>query len=205
VPVITVGKLGGVDGDEGQHAIIALMNAAETNLKLSLQDIGPVGGSGTWPEPYLNALAGALSRGVEVELVLTNLNALPGGLNIGSASYSNGWTPLDVATKLVEYAAAHPELAGNMRDAVCNKLHATSLRQGPDEQWPDGRGLANHAKLVIADDTAFYLGSQNWYPAQLSELGYIVDDTATTRELLDTYFSKAWQASARAMTNTCVL
>ena len=196
VPVITAGKLGGIDGDEGQDAIIALIDAAQTKLRLSLQDIGPVGGSGDWPEPYLRAIAAALARGVDVELVLTNLNALPGGLEIGSASYSNGWTPVDVAKRLAEYTPA---------GVVCSKLHATTLRQGPDDQWPDGRGMANHAKLVIADDAAFYLGSQNFYPAQLSELGYIVDDAAATRELLDGYFLKMWSMSTRVMANTCTL
>jgi phosphatidylserine/phosphatidylglycerophosphate/cardiolipin synthase-like enzyme len=204
-PIVTVGKLGGLDGDEGQDAIIALMDAAKTKLRLSLQDIGPVGRSGDWADPYLHALASALVRGVDVDLVLTNLNALPGGLNIGSASYSNGWTPRDVARKLVEYAAAHPELGGNMASLVCAKLHATNLRRGPDDQWQDGRGMANHAKLVIADDSAFYLGSQNWYPAQLSELGYIVDDVTATQELLDVYFNRLWSMSARVMTDTCAL
>jgi phosphatidylserine/phosphatidylglycerophosphate/cardiolipin synthase-like enzyme len=204
-PVITVGKLGGLDGDEGQDAIVALMDAAKTKLRLSLQDIGPIGRSGAWSEPYLHALASALVRGVEVDLVLTNLNALPGGLNIGSASYSNGWTPRETAKKLVEYALAHPELGGNMSELVCTKLHATSLRRGPDDIWQDGRGMANHAKLVIADDSAFYLGSQNWYPAQLSELGYIVDDATATQELLDVYFNKLWAMSTRAMADTCGL
>jgi phosphatidylserine/phosphatidylglycerophosphate/cardiolipin synthase-like enzyme len=204
VPVVTVGKLGGVDGDEGEDAILALIDAATTKLRLSLQDIGPVGGSGDWPEPYLRALDAALVRGVDVDLVLTNLDALPGGLNVGSASYSNGWTPIDVAKRLVDYAQAHPDVGGNVAQLVCEKLHATTLRQGPDDHWPDGRGLANHAKLVIADDAAFYLGSQNWYPAQLSELGYIVDDATATHELLDAYYSKLWSASARVMANTCL-
>jgi len=31
-------------------------------------------------------------------------------------------------------------------------------------------------RVVIADDQAFYIGSQNLYPANLAELGYIVDD-----------------------------
>jgi phosphatidylserine/phosphatidylglycerophosphate/cardiolipin synthase-like enzyme len=205
VPVITAGKLGGIDGDAGQDAIIALLDAAQTKLRLSLQDIGPVGGSGAWPDPYLAAIDRALARGVEIELVLSNLNALPGGLMVGSASYSNGWTPIDVAKKLIEYADAHPEVGGNIRDAVCTKLHATTLRQGADDKWQNGAGMANHAKLVIADDAAFYIGSQNWYPAQLSELGYIVDDAATTRQLLDEYFLKMWSASSRVMANTCGL
>ncbi|HUS33446.1 MAG TPA: phospholipase D-like domain-containing protein [Kofleriaceae bacterium] len=205
VPVITVGKLGGLDGDEGEDAILALLDSAQTQLRLSLQDIGGIGQGGPWPEHYLKSLAAALGRGVDIQLVLTTLRALPGGLMVGSASYSNGWTPADVAHKLIEYADAHPDVAGDIRSAVCAHLHVTSLRQGADDVWTNGAALANHAKLAIADDAAFYMGSQNWYPAQLSELGYIVDDAATTRGLLDSYYSKLWSASSRVAANTCGL
>ena len=207
-PVITVGKLGAPpEGtlDEGEDAILALLDAAQTQLRLSLQDIGPVGDGAEWPAPYLRALVAALARGVDVELVLSNMNAFPGGLMAGSASYSNGWTPLDVAHQLVAFADAHPETAGgaDIRAAVCARLHATTLRQGPEDVWPDGTGMANHAKLVIADDAAFYLGSQNWYPAQLSELGFIVDDAGATRQLLDGYYTPLWTASVRVAVDTC--
>lgn len=197
--VITVGKLGGpeVTTDAGEDAILALIAGARSRLRLSLQDIGPVGAGSAWPEPYLAALADALARGVDIELVLSNMNAFPGGLMAGSASYSNGWTPLDVAHQLVSYRP-------DVRAAICAHLHATTLRQGPDaDTWPDGTGFANHAKLVIADDAAFYLGSQNWYPAQLSELGFIVDDAAATRELLADYYTPLWTASSRVAVDTC--
>jgi phosphatidylserine/phosphatidylglycerophosphate/cardiolipin synthase-like enzyme len=198
--VITVGKLGGPDTtvtDPGEDAILALIAGAQTRLRLSLQDIGPVGAGSAWPEPYLAALRDALARGVDIDLVLSNMNAFPGGLMAGSASYSNGWTPLDVARQLV---ANRPEL----RAAACTHLHATTLRQDPSaDTWPDGTGFANHAKLVIADDSTFYLGSQNWYPAQLSELGFIVDDATATRELLADYYTPLWTASSRVAVDTC--
>ncbi len=203
--VVTVGKIGASE-DSGEDGIIALVDAAQTQLRLSLQDIGPIGQGAAWPDNYLGALVAALGRGVDIQLVLSNLHALPGGLTGGSASYSNGWTPEDVIKHLADHAAAHPELvpAGTtMATLLCTHLHVTTLRQGADEVWTDGATFANHAKLVISDDAAFYLGSQNWYPALLSELGYIVDDVTATHELIEGYYAKLWAASRRVSSNTC--
>jgi phosphatidylserine/phosphatidylglycerophosphate/cardiolipin synthase-like enzyme len=175
---------------------VALVDSAQTQLRLSLQDIGPIGLGADWPEPYLRALGDALARGVDIDLVLTNIGATPGGLTAGSSSYSNGWTPADVIARLRDYAAAH---GTDISQALCSHFHATSLRPGPDDTWPDGTAFGNHAKLVVVDDRAFYIGSQNWYPANLFELGYIVDDPDATRELLDAYFTKAWTSSSRVM------
>jgi phosphatidylserine/phosphatidylglycerophosphate/cardiolipin synthase-like enzyme len=198
--VVSIGRLGAIGDEASDDAIVALVDAAHTQLRLSLQDIGPYGDAAAWPETYLRALDSALARGVDVELVLSNLDATPGGLSADSASYSNGWTPADVVQRLSAYATAHPEIAtpgGNMATLLCQRFHAVTLRPSADDTWPDGTGFANHAKLVIADDAAFYLGSQNWYPANLSEYGYIVDDVDATHALLDAYYSKVWAASQR--------
>ena len=143
--------------------------------------------------------------------ILMLVTLLVSGCSAGRTAFSKAQKlendgNLDAAlVKYAEVSAAHPEVGGNIREAVCTHLHATTLRQGADDKWQNGAGMANHAKLVIADDAAFYIGSQNWYPAQLSELGYIVDDAATTRQLLDEYFLKMWSASSRVMANTCGL
>jgi phosphatidylserine/phosphatidylglycerophosphate/cardiolipin synthase-like enzyme len=194
--IITVARLGTMGDLASDDALVALVDSAQTQLRLSLQDIGPIGLGADWPEPYLRALGDALARGVDIDLVLTNIGATPGGLTAGSSSYSNGWTPADVIARLRDYAAAH---GTDISQALCSHFHATSLRPGPDDTWPDGTAFGNHAKLVVVDDRAFYIGSQNWYPANLFELGYIVDDPDATRELLDAYFTKAWTSSSRVM------
>jgi len=200
VRAITVGRLGTLGDAASDDAMLALVDAAQTTLRLSLQDLGPIGRGSAWPEPYLRALVAAVGRGVDVDLVLSNVGAIPGGLSAGSASYSNGWTPADVVMKLADYAAAHPELlpsGSDVRTLLCAKLHVTALRPSNDDAWPSGAHFANHAKLVIADDAAFYLGSQNWYPTNLFELGYIVDDTTAAHQLVDTYYTPLWTASRR--------
>ncbi len=201
--VISVGRLGAAGDEASDDAILALVGAARTQLRLSLQDIGGYGDGAAWPDQYLAALIGALARGVDIELLLSNLDAIPGGLSSLSASYSNGWTTDDVVNHLASYAGIHPELVpagGDMTSLLCTRFHAVTLKPSSDDTWPDGTGFANHAKLVIADDAAFYLGSQNWYPANLSEFGFIVDDVAVTGQLVDGYYTKAWTASQRGAT-----
>jgi phosphatidylserine/phosphatidylglycerophosphate/cardiolipin synthase-like enzyme len=203
--VLTVGRLGALGDNAADDAIVALVDASQSSLRLSIQDVGPVGAGNPWPEPYLRALAAAAGRGVDVQIVMTNLNARPDGLSAGSSSYSNGWTPADVVQQVAAYASAHAEvMAGaDATTALCSHLHVATLRQGADDTWPNGATFANHAKLAIVDDAAFYLGSQNWYPANLFELGYIVDDAAITHQLLDAYFTRAWTASSRDVVSAC--
>ncbi|HEV7558476.1 MAG TPA: phospholipase D-like domain-containing protein [Kofleriaceae bacterium] len=203
--VLTVGRLGALGDNAADDAIVALVDASQSTLRLSIQDVGPVGAGMPWPEPYLRALAAATGRGVDVQIVMTNLNARPDGLSAGSSSYSNGWTPADVAQQVAAYATAHAEVmsGADASAALCTHLHVATLRQGTDDLWPNGATFANHAKLAIVDDAAFYLGSQNWYPANLFELGYIVDDPATTRQLLDAYYTPAWTESSRDVVSAC--
>jgi phosphatidylserine/phosphatidylglycerophosphate/cardiolipin synthase-like enzyme len=215
--IVSVGRLGAVGDEAADDAIVALVDSAKTTLRLSLQDIGPPGAAGVtiapWPEQYLRALVAAVGRGVDVELILSNKGAVPGGLLGTSASYSNGYTPGDVVKKLAAYGKAHPELlpaGAEVTALLCQKLHAAALRPGPDDAWPDGASFANHAKLAIVDDRAFYMGSQNWYPANLAEFGYVVDDVSATAELLAAYYTPAWTASSRtaesgAGASSCVL
>ena len=58
-----------------------------------------------------------------------------------------------------------------------------------------GRGtqVGNHAKLIMVDDAAFYMGSNNAYGAGLAEFGLIVDDAARAGELSSDYFAPLWQ------------
>ena len=81
---------------------------------------------------------------------------------------------------------------------LCSHVHLAPLRFGPDATWPGGMTIANHAKLWMVDDRVFYIGSDNLYPVNLQEFGYIVDDRKAAAELLDAYWKPLWQWSRRA-------
>jgi hypothetical protein len=187
--IISVGRLGAIGDNAGDDAMLALIGAAHTSLRISQQDIGGLGG--VWPQPIVAALDAAVARGVDVQFVMSNVNAFPDGENGFAASYSNGWTPTDVMNAL---AAA----STNMSAALCQHFAAAGLQHAPDAAWPDGVPMANHAKLAVADDAVAYIGSNNLYPANLAEHGFIIDDAAAVAQINAHYFTPLWTASQKS-------
>lgn len=53
----------------------------------------------------------------------------------------------------------------------------------------------NHAKIMIIDDEAYVLGSDNLYPGFLSEFNYLVEGAEAVRDLLRNYWDPLWEAS----------
>lgn len=205
--VISVGRLGtGIqtNGNQADAARVAMMASARTTIRLSQQDIGPAKAPlfgipvGSWPDAEIGALADALTRGVQVYVVLSDNGAVAGGLSSTYASYSNGWSLADVGHYLQSYMqarAGYPHDAA-LRALLCDKLHLAQLRYGADASWPDGALFANHAKTISVDQQAFYIGSQNVYPAGLQEFGFIVDDSTATAQYLAGYWNGVWASSS---------
>lgn len=65
-----------------------------------------------------------------------------------------------------------------------------------------GRQLpaANHAKVWIIDDRYAYIGSDNMYlsgsAAGLQEFGYLIEDTAVVKQIIDDYWTQLWKHSS---------
>jgi phosphatidylserine/phosphatidylglycerophosphate/cardiolipin synthase-like enzyme len=208
--VISVGRLGtGIasNADQADAARIALIGSAQTTLRIVQQDIGPVTVPylglpiSSWPTAELEALANALVRGVDVYIVLSDLDATAGGLPATQASYSNGWTPADVGNHIKSYMQSNPGYpSGAALDALlCTKLHLAPFRYNDTEStWPDGTPFASHSKIVEVDSQALYIASHNMYPADLQEFGYIVDDSNVTAAWLSQYWANAWKYSSSA-------
>ncbi len=202
--VITVGRLGKVGDVASDDAQLAMIGAAQKTIYLSQQDLGPVKEAGvavaSWPQALLDGLSRALGRGVDVYLVLSNQGAIAGELGSASGGYSNGYTTVDTAQHIVDYAKSHASYfpAGtDVRALLCQHLHVAALRPSSDDSWVDGTPFANHAKVIVVDELAFYVGSQNLYPANLAEYGFLVDDAATTSTFVSTWWTKEWTQSKR--------
>jgi phosphatidylserine/phosphatidylglycerophosphate/cardiolipin synthase-like enzyme len=209
--VIGVGRLAWVDpnnaGNDADIAINAMLRAARETIALSQQDLGPptvpVLGIplGSWPNAIFDELGAAMARGVDVYLVLSNPGAVAGGLSATVAPYANGWTPEEVVRRvrdrLVERPVAGLPTGAALDALLCERLHVAPLRFGPDDTFPDGVTFPNHAKLVMVDGRAAYIGSQNLYDAGLSEHGYIVDDAAAVAELVSAYWQPLWTWSSQ--------
>jgi phosphatidylserine/phosphatidylglycerophosphate/cardiolipin synthase-like enzyme len=55
-----------------------------------------------------------------------------------------------------------------------------------------------HAKFWMVDERAFYIGSENLYPAELQEFGYIVEDRSAAAQVRRDYWDQAWKWSQAA-------
>jgi phosphatidylserine/phosphatidylglycerophosphate/cardiolipin synthase-like enzyme len=202
VKVVSLGRLGAVGANVADDALRVAIDAARTNLRISQQDFGPVTrfgiSYGRWLPWVSEALARAIGRGVKVDIVVSSLDANIPGKGI-AGTYSNGWTPADVADRIEQAALANPRWfprGADVHRVVCANLKVAPIRSSADQKNPTGEPIGNHAKIVAFDDRAFYLGSQNLYDANLAETGYLVDDARVTASFMASYWQPLWRWSS---------
>jgi phosphatidylserine/phosphatidylglycerophosphate/cardiolipin synthase-like enzyme len=187
VQMMGVGRLGAGDRDSAKQALVSMMDDASTSIKIAQQDIGSIKlPGGVLPNDYLDAWIRAARRNVDVTVIVSNENSFGGSGNTRADSYSNGWSLQELSDGLQSRLG---ELGFTDAD-ICAHVHFANIRSSAAATWPNGRPLANHAKVVIVDDEAFYVGSQNLYEADLAEYGVIVDDPTATKKFVADYYSK---------------
>ncbi len=207
--IASLGRMGDIGINAGDLAILAALDAAQESIKLSQQDLGPLQlgpiESMPWPNDIFDALARAMTRGVSVDIIMTT-PVTNGGGSGDDLPYSNGWTERDAINRIEERLLISDEWLPDGQTAsqvLCDNLRITAIQPFQDSSWPDDSEFANHAKSFIVDDRAFYIGSHNFYPADLAEFGYLVDDEAATQTLLDTYWTPLWQSSSPNIDDAC--
>lgn len=207
----SIGRLGAIGANPADEAVLAALGAAEDSIRLSVQDLGPMPigplESESWPTELLDVLARAMTEGVEIEVLMTTpVVDDAGGGSDDEGAYSNGWTERDAIDRLEARLAIHEEWLPDETtpsDVICQHLNIAPIRPYDRQAWPGGAEFANHAKSFIVDDRAFYIGSQNLYPADLAEFGYLIDDAETTDELLRDYWQPLWSSSQPGVVDGC--
>jgi murine toxin len=53
----------------------------------------------------------------------------------------------------------------------------------------------------MVDDLAFHIGSDNLYPHNLQEFGYVIESAAIAREAIASYWEPLWRFSSRMAIN----
>ena len=200
VPVVSVGRQGTLVQDDrpADDAFVAMIDASKKIIRMSLQDVGPVTlpavkiplPSLGWPDHYLNALARAIwLRGVDVEIVLTNEDAMSG--------YSNGWDCNDVGSEIIKRIEKQFPTANDavLRQKVEDNLRICYIRHGKSFKFKSGVRIGNHTKYFIVDDLISYTGSQNLYDCDLAEWGVLIDDAEVTDQMIQDYWNPMWEAS----------
>jgi hypothetical protein len=202
IRILSVGRLGaGLTPRFADQSLIArdlFLGAATKTLRFVQQDVA-FSFTGTaadriWPDTALERIVDLITeRGGDAYIVLSN----PGAKGpVGN--YSND-IPLEaVAAKIKAVAVSKGMNDAALVKLLCQHLHLAPLRFGPDDSWPDGKPIGVHAKLWIVDDRAFYIGSENLYPVELQEFGYVVENAAATATVLHDYWDKVWAWSQRA-------
>jgi len=174
-------------------AIAALaFRQARSSIRISQMDFGfHWDGVNYWSADIVSALADVLTdpaRAVDVMLVLSE----PGAKTAAGGPYSFGTTLADIVAEMRRAIGDRP-LSGRMRLAP--------LRLSPHgDRWVhDGVELKiiNHAKFWMVDEQAFHIGSDNLYPHNLQEFGYVIESVPVAREAVAAYWEPLWTYSSR--------
>jgi len=132
-------------------------------------------------------------RGVDVEIVISNINAT----DSDDVPYSNGWSCEEVAAEIVK---AMRDLYPNASQAEIKKklvyhLRICGLKNKRGNEWQTGKKVGLHSKFFIVDDVCTYIGSQNLYIFDLAEWGVMIDDKNKIAELMASLWNPMWRCS----------
>ncbi len=185
----------------GLHALVA---SAAHEVFISQQDLlaicgGPLANS-RYDARLFDILADKMLAGVSVQIVLSSPGASQGS-GTSYAPYSNG-TPQELSAILLRKVAERGGLSNaDAKAVVCHHLQLASIRVASGVQtWPNGRGIANHAKVVAVDGEAMYVGSKNLYPTVLQDFGYVIEDSAAAAAFESDYRQPLWNQSRGSAT-----
>jgi len=208
IPALAVGRLGtGVTPDAtimdariidarianvGAAVAALAFRQARSSIRISQMDFGfHWDGVNFWSADVVSALADVLTdpaRAVDVMLVLSE----PGAKTAAGGPYSFGTTLADIVAEMRRMIGDRP---------VSGRMRLAALRFSPQgDRWVHGGvelKIINHAKFWMVDERAFHIGSDNLYPHNLQEFGYVVESPSLAREALAAYWEPLWMHSSR--------
>jgi len=198
IPALAVGRLGtGVSADPrvanvGAAVAAVAFRQARSTIRISQMDFGfHWDGVNFWSADVVAALADVLTdpaRSVTVQMVLSE----PGAKTAAGGPYSFGTTLADIVAEM-RRAIGDRRMTGHM-------LMAPLRFSSSGDRWEhDGTQLKiiNHAKFWMVDDRAFHVGSDNLYPHNLQEFGYVVESADLAREARAQYWDPMWLFTSR--------
>ncbi len=221
--VMSLGRCGGLSSGAYNASDVAkrtVILGARRSLKFCQQDLLFRGTTGKDNHQVCHWIAQALLANPEltVQIVVSPIDASGAGDN-----YSWGSGAVGTHELLCELIRGKAGDGMRAADAI-DRLHVAPFcftrvaftTEGEDYHWPDvpkalwaGRfgttvptpsiekfapAPGNHAKVFFADDTVCYVGSDNLYPHDLAEFGYLIEGDAVG-ELLDSYWDEVWEYS----------
>lgn len=194
--ILGVGRLGSYGDNAGDQAIIALVGAAKKSIYLAQQDIfNDIVKLGAVPSQALPNLADAVLRGITLKVVQSTSTKLFGyGMVAPEKAYKLLLEAIEKEAKVRGFKTPDGQ---DLRSYLCSRIdYSPFLFTTNVAKWPNGDAIGVHPKVIIVDESSFFMGSQNFYPSDLQEFSLIVSDPQKTKELLATYFNPLWAQSS---------
>ncbi|MFF4294431.1 phospholipase D-like domain-containing protein [Streptomyces vinaceus] len=181
-----------------ESALRTLISSANRHIEISQQDVNAT----CPPLPrydirVYDALAARMAAGVKVRIVVSD-PANRGA--VGSGGYSQIKSLSEISDTLRDRLALLTGDQGRAKAAMCSNLQLATFRSSQSPAWADGHPYAQHHKVVSVDDSAFYIGSKNLYPAWLQDFGYVVESPAAAAQLNAQLLAPQWQYSRATAT-----
>ncbi|MFG2196020.1 phospholipase D-like domain-containing protein [Streptomyces sp. NPDC048639] len=181
-----------------ESALRSLVSSAEDRIDISQQDLNAT----CPPLPrydvrLYDTLAAKLEDGVKVRIVVSD-PANRGA--VGSGGYSQIKSLSEISDLLRDRLRKRTGSREKAASAMCENLQLATFRSSSKARWADGKPYAAHHKVVSVDDSAFYVGSKNLYPAWLQDFGYIVEDRTAAGQLKKALLDPEWKYSKATAT-----
>ena len=174
-------------------ALRALVTTAKSRVVISQQDaIFACAVDPSYDVRLFDALAERLRAGVDVTIVVSNAKT-----NVTSLQNYSG-SPAVTQDVLRKRLTRLTGSASEAKAILCRSLTIAPLRVSDAATWPNGKAQALHGKVIAVDDAAFYVGSQNAYPNELQEFGWIIEDPAAMGDFRRDYLDPLVRYSSKA-------
>ncbi|MBU3702076.1 MAG: hypothetical protein FGM58_08540 [Acidimicrobiia bacterium] len=174
-------------------ALRALVATAQRKVVISQQDlIFPCAIDPSYDVRLVDALVGKVAAGVPVTVVVSNEGA---AANLSEQYGGNPRVTRDLLMRRLTKLVGSPQRAAEL---ACANLVVAPFRFSDAATWPNGKSPGHHAKVIAVDDAAFYVGSQNAYPNQLQEFGWIIEDPAAVADFRSAYLDPMVEYSTKA-------
>ena len=222
--VLTLGRGGLLGGNASDVAKQTLIKSARRSLKICQQDLFFTGFTSVEDHNVCQWIAGALivNPNLVVDIVVSPIGGATHAAQYSWGHGASGTFKVltEIVTAKVKKFTSD---AGTLNNAI-GRLHVapfcftdvTFKAEGEDYVWPNppsssvvGRftpgsktpvgkeyppAPGNHAKVYIADDICYYIGSDNLYQHDLAEFGFLIEG-ASVADLLQNYWAPVWKYS----------
>jgi phosphatidylserine/phosphatidylglycerophosphate/cardiolipin synthase-like enzyme len=179
-------------------ALRALVRSADSKVVISQQNlIFDCARDPSYDVRLLDAIAEQVRDGVKVTIVVSNKDAVIKALeeDYGGGADSSRAVVMKRLTKLMGSSSL-------AKEAACRSLTVAPFRFSSLTTWPGSNAPGLHSKVIAVDDQAVMVGSQNAYPNQLQEFGYLIEDSRAMADMKRLFLDPI-ESNARAAALPC--